>query len=334
MKMNPTIPSRLLGGLHHLTVGTALLLLVNPVINCQAQNTPVNTTWDCVMSGPRQGIAYITFSDLTFTGYEVLVPKGSKNSSGSIDLRGNGSRGDTSDSSTNTPNTQLFGAAPIDGQWGFDIQGRIIGSFAEAQPESCITNAIPVATNGTGLFGLEGEYSVEYPDGTNTVTIFYTNQVTCSGMNNAISFVGKVVTGKRLTLVCSTSFGKVVYRGVPAVTLSNLNGNWYGIKNQNHQSFVEFFTASDSVLPGAIPTTTYDIAGNGPGYSYSGIALLSSQKKFALVAGINPDGQVLRAVYGSFNLKNMSTKTRGWEQPEGIFGNPVRFDAVLQPVVP
>src|SRR4051812_31575267 len=41
-----------------------------------APKSPVGLTWDCVISGARNGLAYLTFSDDgTFSGYEILVPK-------------------------------------------------------------------------------------------------------------------------------------------------------------------------------------------------------------------------------------------------------------------
>jgi hypothetical protein len=282
------------------------------------------------MSGPREGIAYLTFSsDFTFTGYEVVVPKAAKKNSSSSDSRDNtGGRGDSGSSSTNTPGQQIFGSMPISGRWGYDIQGKIIGSFVEvSELENCVTNSTAVATNTDGIFGLPGEYPVG-PDA-NGNTIWYVNEINCSALTNGISFVGKVATAKRLTLLCSTPFGKVNYRGVPAVTLTNLSGAYYGNRQQNNQSFLEFFNLATS---GSLPNT-YDINnGEGPGYTYSsGLAILSSQKKFAFTTGIDPDGVVVRAVIGSFNLKKMSTSTRGWQQPSGTFSNPVRFDATQQP---
>src|SRR5512141_80527 len=59
-----------------ITLGAALLL--GAVASGQPQpNSPVGTVWDCLISGTRNGIAYLTFSTNaggTLTGYEILVP--------------------------------------------------------------------------------------------------------------------------------------------------------------------------------------------------------------------------------------------------------------------
>jgi hypothetical protein len=313
MKMNIE-RDRLFGRLRTTLIATgALLLAGSSELVCHAQPDPTTVTWDCVMAGPRQGIAYLNFaSDNTFTGFEILVPKARKSSS---DDRGSGSRGDEDEPSV--PGTQTFGAGPIEGVWSFDAKGRIIGHFIETSTlENCVTNAFAISTNGVGISD-PNQYCVF----TNGNTICYTNQVTCSAVTNQISFVGTVVTGQRLNFVCSTPFGKVSYRGVPAVVLTDLSGSWYGVKKQDNLSYIEFF----SMTPTGIPNI-YDVVGFGPGYTYSGNSALSVHRKFGFVVGIDPNSEVIRAVIGSFNARRMTSKTRGWEQPDGFFDNPIKFD--------
>ena len=142
---------------------------------------------------------------------------------------------------------------------------------------------------------------------------------------NAISFVGKAVAGKRLTLVSSTSFGKVNYTGIPAVALTDFSGSsWSGMKRSNGQFFVEFFNMSS---PGdASYPNIYPVSGAGPGYSLQGHAMISAQKKIGFSVRANG---VLRASVGSFNLnaRNGTAKatTKGIEQP----GSAINFNASL-----
>jgi hypothetical protein len=297
-----------------------VLLIGNIGVLCQAQPDPTTVTWDCVMTGPREGIAYLNFAgDNTFDGYEILVPKARKSGSSDPTGRGdNGIRGDDDNSGPALNGTQLFGATPLSGVWGFDINGRLIGNFIETSTlENCTTNAVAISTNGVGLSN-PNQYCIT---DTNNVTICYTNQIVCSALTNQISFFGKVVTGQRLTLVCYTPFGKITYRGVPAVILPDLSGSWYGVKQQDGQTFLEFFTLTPTINP-----NIYDVAGSGPAYSYSGSAVLSIHRKIGFVAAMDPDGDVLRSVIGSFKPSKFSSKTHGWEQPNQIFTDPIKFE--------
>lgn len=285
--------------------------------------------WDCTMGGPREGIAYLTFSTngfpFTFTGYEMLVPK--VPNVPAVDPRGGAdvSRNDSGGTGTTNSGTQIFGSEPVNGLWSYDSRGRLIGYFIETSQATCTTNKIAISTNGVGL--LDPNEFCETT--TNGDLICYTNQVACSALTNAISFLGTVAPGKRLTLIASTPFGKVAYRGVPAATLTNISGSWYGTKKLNGQSFVEFFDMTPLLTP-----NLYFVTGAGPGYSYTGSALLSSRKKIAFTFGMDPQdatNQVVRAVTGSFNPRKMTASTRGWEQPTGIFTNRIKFQAVRLP---
>jgi hypothetical protein len=158
---------------------------------------------------------------------------------------------------------------------------------------------------------------------------------------NAVSFVGTVVPGKRFNLVSSSSDGKVTYKGVPAEALPNQDGSaWYGVKFQNGQRFVEFFSLHSFAggnpfmtdYPGInnYPNIYWTTDGVGPSYDFYGIAVISKQKEagfaFQEFTGSNA---VLRATVGSFTSTKKSTKavTQGVIEPD----TRIRFNATKQP---
>src|SRR5205085_821144 len=103
-----------------------------------------------------------------------------------------------------------------------------------------------------------------------------------------------------------------------------VSGSWYGLKRlKNGETFNEFFTMSASGFGANI----YDVSGGGPAYSYDGIAIVSSQKKIAFALGIAPHpSAVVRAVVGPFNPRKVTGTTHGWEQPDGLFIDQIRFN--------
>jgi hypothetical protein len=156
---------------------------------------------------------------------------------------------------------------------------------------------------------------VTNPDGsvtfiTTNITIFITNapSIICStnqGSSNAVSFVASVVPGKRLSLVASTVNGRIVYSGNPAKTnLTDISGNWYALKTENHQEFLETF----DLMPSGVPNIYNVENGLGAGYDFGGVAMLSARKKigFALESGsaTNFAGIV---TYGSLSVSRNTT---------------------------
>ncbi len=288
-------------------------------------NTPTGTSpagvWDCVMSGVRTGVACLIFSnDFTFSAYEVLVPNGPKLPSTSS---ANNSRGPntgigrapgTSSSDTNTgpAGTPIYGFEVTTNNWTYDSQGRVFGFFAETAGGPCTTNFV-VVTN------------LDLTVTTNPV-------ITCASLTNSISFTAKVVPGKRIVMTCSTPSGKVVFRGVPAATLSDYSGNWYGIKRQKQPPvFNELFSMAPSLDFPQVPNL-YDVFGMGPGYQYLGRALISSKSRmgFECFIGTDPASASVRAVTGQFNLNRARGTLGGWDQPSGVFTNHVTFRVVKQ----
>jgi len=139
------------------------------------------------------------------------------------------------------------------------------------------------------------------------------------------------VPGKRLTLVATTSNGKVTYKGVPyARTMPSLNGKWYGSKQANGQSFTEFYTLTSLADSNPFNASHPDLAnypgiyftadGQGPGYTLMGFSMVSSQKKTAFAfqsyEGGGTNG-VLNASFGSITTKGtLKATTAGIEEPD------------------
>lgn len=324
----------------------AALLLAGMAAVCQAQNSPTTVAfWDCLISGPRQGVAYLSFfPDSTFSCYEVIVPNQPPTPSNARSPAGDfGRAGSTG--GTNSLGEQIYGAEITGGVWGYDINGRVIGEFIEVSAATlCVTNAVPFLTNGpyssVSPIAVTNENAIGYcvvnillatnpPIGgvTNFTVhdVCFSNAVSCTQLTNAISFLATVVPGTRLTLACSTPFGKVFYRGTPSVNLPSLSGSWYGIKRRPTESWVEFFTlaASSSGIP-----NTYDVVnGVGPGYTYGGVALLSSHNKFGFVVTINQNDLDVRGVVGPFNPAKNQALTHGWDESGTSLTNWITFQA-------
>jgi len=234
----------------------------------------------------------------------------------------------------------------LNGSWGFDNRGRIIGSFLEiVAPKpivSCTTNE-----NITTVYQTT-TVPVTNPDGSVTyfqtnITTFVTNAPTIicatnsagTGFTNVVNFVGKVVPGKRLALVASSSIGSFILRGVPATNLIDLSGSWYGLKTQNRVAAWEFFELEE-IFP---EQNTYSVNGLGPDYSYNdGIAIVSSQRQIAFAFDLLAATQYrsTRAVMGPFNPRTLTARTVGVESPGGpaSLTNRVTFQVVKRSSVP
>ena len=144
-----------------------------------------------------------------------------------------------------------------------------------------------------------------------------------------------------MNLASSTSFGKVIYHGLPAITLPSLDGStWYGTKHQQSQKFIEFFTLYSfsggnpfmEDFPGiaSFPNIYYTTNGVGSGYGFSGVVVVSRQKRIGFVMSQAAGSDTaLRASVGSFTSNSRITKatTQGVIEPAVR----IRFDAVKQP---
>jgi hypothetical protein len=284
---------------------TGLLLATNtPGLSQALPPSPVGT-WDFVVSGSQQGIAFLTFNkDFSISGYEVITMKASVPPS--VDMR-NPSGGDTGRGglvSTNTPtvssNLFFFGFGPIEGTWQLDDRGRTVGFFTE----------------GSEL----GSEAL------------------------SASFVATVRPGKRMTFkavdspnpaLLGTQPRTSVFQGIPFAAGAALDGSYTGngavtstTVPDSSQRFVEFFALTNAVsllsdpsflatYPDFWPLTnspavsnSYFLSGSGPGYTNFGLAVLSGQKKLA-IASLNfssstASNSILRSEAGPFNAVRLN----------------------------
>jgi hypothetical protein len=314
--------------------GTVLLSCGLPLhARAAAFASPVGS-WDISMSGGRSGLAVMQFNaDNTFALYEIVVPNQVKSSSSSDESRGTG--GDDSRSGTTGTNsgpvvlpiTNLFGGELVSsGLWGFDSQGRVIGFYGEFLGEVCTTNTVTITNCING--SIPGE-----PCG------FVTNvdTITCVSPTNAVSFVGSVVPGKRLTLSVRIISEKIVYSGLPVIQLTNFTGSWFGNRIEPGQNTAEFFTLSPDAGFVEVPMLNfYDVAGGGGNYGYhtDGHALVSRWNKIAFSLPLDPDQLAIRATIGGANSRKPSFNTQGWEQQSGTLNRHIRFTGAITPPAP
>lgn len=276
----------------------ALALGGTLALTARAQSPLGDTTWDCLISGGGQkGLAILTFSSqpngtstsFGLSGYELIASM-PKNLNGGADGRNlGGNLGRYYDTNAPTAQTNVFGFTDVQGSWSYDDSGHVIGYLW---------------------------FLVQDPSSPSSVT------------TNAVSFKGKVVPGKRLTLSCSTSYGKVVYRGRPYVALTDLTGStWYGVNKQNKQFYQEFFSLS----PGPM-ANIYQVSGYGPGYTYGegSYCFVSEQHKigFSFIQTADSTNGVLRATMGNLvsNKKKTYSNTKGTAEPDITS----KFKATLQ----
>ena len=322
-------------------------------------------TWDLVSSGGGQrGIAFITFSsDHTFHGYQMLaaIPPNTNNSTSGGRGGDNNGRGGGSSNSGGKTNTFLFGFSSLDGSWSLNSKGQIVGFYSQVLNVSSTvtnfhagtvsenivnnqtldtTNIFITFTNGQTL--LTTNFAWANPPGYTQEYLFPNTNVTVdvgsAEATNMVSFTGKDSGNKHLSLLCSSTFGKLTYKGVPApdATTIDLSGNWIGTRRENGQLFNEFFSLVSFQDGNPFPSDFPDIAnfpnvffttdGQGAAYTFSGVAMFSQQKKVGFTF-VNQDG-TLRSVIGTLKAKRFgaTANTDGIEEPISR----VNFQATLQ----
>lgn len=270
MKTNRSLLGRHLSGLAAglclAAASTALAQFASPV-----------GTWDFVINGKANGVAFITFeSDYSLSGIEIIAPKGQSSPdpvSGSRYIVEPGRYPDTSTSTNNLSSTNvLYGTYTLKGWWTFDSTGKIVGNFPEIGYRS---------------------------DGT-----------TVSGVTNSVQFTAKVKPGKKLTLLGSSGIGKVNYLGVPLTSSTDLSGSWVGETKRGGQNFYE----SMDVFP--YDAFSFAVLGTGATYDFAGRALVSQQKKLALhTYWTTSTESVVRVVVGSYNSGKSIGSLKGIEDP-------------------
>ena len=314
---------KFLGGYLRLgaAAGAVLLSCGLPIQARAASGSPVGT-WDVVISGARQGLAVMQFnSDGSFAIFEIVVPKRISPPSGDTGDRGGpDSRNDQGSGPSVITFTNLFGEESIsNGRWSFDVNGRVVGTFCETLAEVCTPETFTVVT--TSNFDTSTYYI------TNTITI--TN---CVGITNGVSFTGTAVPNTRLTLTGRAFSRPVVFSGLPLIVLTNASGLYNGARVAGGETSFEFLSLAVSALDPTGFNVIYDVHGASGGYSYTtlgGHALVSRRGKIAFAIPFDPDGNILRATVGGFDLRRLRFNTFGVEQPDGQFNQFMRFNGAV-----
>lgn len=255
------------------------------------------------------------------------------------------------------------------GDWFFDDKGRVVGSYYTVGNASAdVTNylptcvdeivSIPLTNNTTFNVVVDFCYTnallqTNYPWGpapngqSGTTNLIFTNinfTVGSLGVTNKVSFVGKVIPGKRLTLVGTSTFGTFNLVGVPLTpVVPKMSGisspseyPWTGSEAQIGVKDEEIFT----LLPSGIPNV-YGVNGAGPSYTFNpsnSVCLISSQKQIGffvteigfLSSGTAPSTVINWSTVGQLinNNKTFGTKSVG---DSSATVNLISFDADLVP---
>jgi hypothetical protein len=257
------------------------------------------------------------------------------------------------------------------GNWFFNSKKQLVGSFYTVLNannrvtnyfQTCVDEPLSIPLTNNGSFNIEVSFCftnpvfvTNYPwhapdDEVGFTNLTFTNAnftIGSSGLTNNVSFVGKVVPGKRITLVGTSAFGRFTITGVPLRPIPTaLPGNgvdgffWTGTKNENGFTTIEQFALFDTPIQNA-----YLVSGQGPSYTYgsgsdlgSELCLISSKKKIAFsiaefAVGTLPGTVVtvnLRGTCGQFiNTKRaIGAKGQGSSTADS---NIIKFDANLSP---
>ena len=248
------------------------------------------------------------------------------------------------------------------GTWFFNSKGQVVGSFYMVVNatgdqtnflDTCVATNVPVnLTNGSTFDVFVGfcftnpavttNILWSAPDGeSGVITLSFVNTnftVGLVGVTDNVSFVGKVVPGKRLTLVGNSLFGKFTILGVPLVPFVSalpVDGfYWTGTKVQDNAKYVEQFTlTADSII-----NNLYSLNGQGPSYTYgtNSFCMISSKKRIAFVVNemsANPaDLPVGRATFGTLTSNSKTIGTKGLGDSSASF-DLIQFDANLSPFI-
>lgn len=286
-----------------------------------AQTPPVGT-WDCLVSGPSQGIAYINFTPTnTLAGYVLLskVPKAAP----AIDPRNGGvvpDRGDSS-SPTNsaTGSTNWFGILSVEGQWLSLGSGKLLGFLTESGYQlTSVTNETFTSVN-TDSFITNLDGSVTFSNTvfttTNTAIVNSTNYIT-----NAFSFTAKT-SAKKITIKTTGVLGNSILTGKPATEVTDLSGSYYAMGTSDGLPFVEILTIT------LTNNNAFYVKGDGAGYSFTGTLVESAQKHAGLV--VYDGGSLFPrfSAYGTLNTKKFTADLKGSDSN----GSLIRYKLFKQP---
>jgi hypothetical protein len=261
------------------------------------------------------------------------------------------------------------------GNWFYNSKGQVVGSYYTVlNATSTITNFFQTCVDTSFSVQLTNGNTTNFPFSacfTNAVlntnvlwfaaedqesgftNLSFTNYnytLGSIGVTNNISFVGKVVRNKRITLVGTSTYGKFTITGVPLNPVNIKSGFqiadgpylWTGTKSQDGFKLAEeFMLTADIGIPTPIPNV-YGMTGQGPSYSYgptNSFCMISANKKIGFVvseAQVNGAASTLhfsRASIGPFtnNKRAIGSKTVG-DSIENL--DLIKFNVSVTPFVP
>ncbi len=225
--------------------------------------------WDFSFTGSTKGVAQVTFlDDFTISGFEILMPKKAMLIGPGVNDNPRGGPATGVDPRSGQPEDgqhyYAWGGRLIDGFWGFDEKGKVVGAVT----------------------------------------------FTSSSSTNGMSFVGTVVEGTRMTLRASDATGSMIYRGVPRAILPDISGDYTAVGTKGRSKLTGVFSFTPSGSP-----NLYEVVIHGPGYTTTGIGLLTSNKQLGIYYEINTSSPpIVIALSGAFNssrLKGTVTGTDG-----------------------
>jgi hypothetical protein len=259
------------------------------------------------------------------------------------------------------------------GDWFYNSKGQVVGSFfTVVDATSTVTNFfqmnastnfdIPLTNGESFPFSFNVSFTNEvlntnvfwgFADdgefGFTNLTFVNTNFATgLIGITNNVSFVGKVVLGKRLTLVGNSAYGKFTITGVPLAPITTglpvTNPYlWTGIKRQDGNKFAETFNLTDGGLTNLtdrVIINVFGMTGQGPSYSFNpgnSFCMISAKKRIGFTVEEIPqnggDSGSMRATVGTFinTSRAIGGKTVG-DTIQNLNG--IGFDAFLTPFIP
>jgi hypothetical protein len=248
-----------------------------------ASSSPVGT-WDFVVSGPDQGVAFINFDEISgltgnVTGLALIAP--TPHDSLTTD-RGAVDEGRTDTNNVSNTASNVIGVTLLSGSWSFDQKGHVIGVFSEM-----VSNATCTLTPYTH---------------TNEITqlpeTLYTNVCVTNIFTNGFSFTANA-RPNHLALKARGERGLLTFRGVPLQSVPDLSGSYYGLgRRSGSPNYTEFLT-----LGGTSSPYVYDVAGQSAIQPFSGNAIVSSQKRIAFMF-LSSSNTIDSVGVGSINFRN------------------------------
>jgi len=142
---------------------------------------------------------------------------------------------------------------------------------------------------------------------------------TSSSSTNGMSFVGSVVQGRRMTLKASDDTGKMIYSGVPRVVLPDISGDYTATGKKGRTKL----TGLLSITPSGDPNL-YEIEVRGPGYTGTGIGMLTSNKKLGIYYEIGATNPAIVSLSGAFNSSKLKGTVTGTDGTNNISLNIVK----------